>query len=79
MTINLSDCTLTPAYGRDYTNPDDAANDFWEGKDFRFNHYSGASAYCSIRDFKAEGLTRANIRFDAKKHLLILTWPKEES
>jgi len=45
----LSEGTLTPAYGRDYSNKAEAITDFREGKDFKGNWPQG-STLCSIRD-----------------------------
>jgi hypothetical protein len=62
--VNLSEVTLTPAYGRDYKTAQEAEKDFLAGKDFVFHHFSGASAYCSVRDFISEGVPTAHIRYD---------------
>jgi len=45
----LSQGTLTPAYGRDYSNKADIVKDFRAGKDFRI-HWPTGSTYCSISD-----------------------------
>ena len=64
MNISLRDVTLTPAYGRDYKSATLAIKDFKDGKDFRYNHFTGESAYCSIRDFVADGVRTAKIRYN---------------
>ena len=45
----LSEGTLTPAYGRDYRSEAEVIKDWKNGKDFKINYQEGA-VYCSIRD-----------------------------
>ena len=47
----ITEGTLTPAYGRDYSSLAKLDQDFRAGKDFKFVH-PWRSTYCSIRDCK---------------------------
>jgi len=67
----LNECTLTPAYGRDYKSLKEAQKDFDEGKDFRLNHFSG-STYCSIRDFQKGGVEKVKLRYSKRTKIGIL-------
>jgi hypothetical protein len=62
--------TLTPAYGRDYTNKAYIEKDLRNGKDFILNTPLGTT-YCSILDFhKGETL---NVRYMQKYHTTSFT------
>lgn len=41
---------LLPAYGRSYTTPESALQDWYSGKDFKID---GGGPYCSVRDIVA--------------------------
>ena len=52
---------VLPAYGRIYNNPEDAAKDWTDGKDFR-----APNGYCSIRDktmLKDDGFTHVGLLY----------------
>ena len=58
--------TLTPAYGRDYTNKANAEKDLRNGKDFVLNAPQGTT-YCSVRDFRAGDTL--NVRYKALRNV----------
>lgn len=60
----LEDAVLTPAFGMDYKTAKEAREAFLAGKDFTLHHFSGRTAYCSVRDFIKEEVDQATIRFD---------------
>ena len=65
--------SLTPAYGRDYTNAADAFADFTSGtKDFVFNDISSRwdGKYCSERDLR-DG-TRHQLRYDHLRKIVVV-------
>jgi hypothetical protein len=66
--------TLTPAYGRDYDTPEQAAQDFLAGKDFQWNHPLGKT-YCSIRDFQPG--QKAKIRYHHLEDVIFCQVPDE--
>jgi hypothetical protein len=74
----LSECTLIPAYGRDYRNSQDALAAFYDGKDFVLVHYTGQCTYCSIRNFQQEGVTEATIRYNQMADFVIAQIPLDD-
>ena len=67
----LSDGVLTPAYGRDYKTEEAGVADLRAGKDFTWNHFTGATTYCSIRD--AEVGEVLSLRFDKLRQKIFYT------
>ena len=66
--------TLTPAYGRDYTNKAYVEKDLRNGKDFLW-HTPLGTTYCSLRDFH-KGDT-INIRYKRHQKIASFTLTKD--
>ena len=66
----LSQGTLTPAYGRDYSSKAEVIADFRAGKDFRVSWPQG-STLCSIRDGVIGELVK--LRYDGNRQALFYT------
>ena len=64
--------TLTPAYGRDYTNAKDAEASWIKGEDWLIADMShpGDGRYCSIRDIDA--LDGVMLRYKGSTKLVVL-------
>ena len=64
--------TLTPAYGRDYTNAKDAEASWIKGDDWLIADmsHSGDGRYCSIRDIDA--LDGVMLRYKGLTKLVVL-------
>ena len=58
MTMNITEGTLTPAYGRDYGSKAAAVGDFRRGLEFILNMPDRRPVYCSIRDFEPEDMVK---------------------
>ena len=65
---------ISPAYGRDYKNGQDAIKDFRDGKDFvhdsRGTLCEGYGRYISIRDCQPS--TKVEIRYNRKADLVVV-------
>ncbi len=68
--VELTECTLTPAYGRDYKSKRAVQEEFEAGKDFQA-HYMGSLTYCSIRDAKP-GM-KIKFRYDKQRKVCFIT------
>ena len=66
--------TLTPAYGRDYTNNVSAKEGLCNGQDFIW-HTPLGTTYCSLRDFH-KGDT-INIRYKRQQKIASFTLTKD--
>jgi len=66
--------TLTPAYGRDYKNAEDARQAFLSGKDFIFHEVGSRwdRKPCSIRDFKAGETPSVTIRYNRLRSSIVV-------
>lgn len=68
--------SVTPAYGRDYTDEEAAVRDWKDGKDFVYHNitspYSGM--YCSCRDFNTDDTLQ--LRFNKKEEVVMVNGRK---
>ena len=60
---------VSPAYGRDYKNPESLVEDWEGGKDFIYNGPEITGTYCSIRDFNPGDTIE--LRFNRLTHLYL--------
>lgn len=67
--------TLTPAYGRDYTNLADAKSAFLNGKDFILQDVTSPwfGKLCNVMDFK-KGM-KARIRYNKMRRVVMVNVP----
>ena len=67
--------TLTPAYGRDYSNATDAITDYLDGKDFIYHDVTtkDKGKYCSCRDLHNQ---RIKIRYNKNQDVTFTTFYK---
>lgn len=70
----ITEGTLTPAYGRQYSSAIAVEEDFLLGKDFHWNHPLG-DTYCSIRDYPPG--SQAKIRYNAKRDVMFVKVTEE--
>ena len=61
---------VSPTYGRDYKDNNDAKRDWDSGKDFVYNNLGGGGKYCSKRDFGPEDIIE--IRFNKLQDCVIV-------
>ena len=68
--------SITPAYGRDYTDEEAAVRDWNDGKDFVYHNITSPydDRYCSVRDFTINDSLQ--LRFNRMSEVIMVSGAK---